>query len=152
MPNLAPTVLRSFVLASIIPVLAYATTQCASVATHAGMVTLLVPDLLPPNVFSFFIPTYLGLLYAAVCLTLSNDMGKTNYWHLAGTLMALPALNAIHDILLHLLTGPFLRCYLVFVTGFTLILFALILTVRKPKPLYLNGRMPQILRSSEVAV
>jgi hypothetical protein len=125
--------MRYFVLGSIIPVLAYSTTQCASVATHAGMVTLLVPDLLPPDVFSFFIPAYLAFLYAAVCLALSNDMGKTNYWHLTGTLMALPALNAIHDNLLHMLTGPLLRCYLVFVTGFTLTLFALILTGRKPK-------------------
>lgn len=148
MPILAPTVLRSLVLASVIPALAFSSTQCASVATQAGMVTLLVPDLLSPGLFSFFIPAYLALLYGAVCLALTNNMGKANYWHLAGVLLALPAIDAVHDNLLTLLTGPCLKGYLVFVTGFTLALFVLVLFGRKPKTAFsenTNATNPSVI-------
>jgi hypothetical protein len=133
MPNIAPTILRSLVLVSAIPALGYSISECASAATQAGMVTLLIPDLLSPDLFFFFIPAYLALLFGAAYLALTNNMGKPNYRHLVGVLLALPVINAVHDELVTMLSGSYLRSYLVFVTCLTAALFLLTLFGRKAK-------------------
>lgn len=127
----AKTLLRVLVNLSIVPAVFLVSYQFASAATQAGMVTLLVPDLVSPDLFRYYIPAYLACLYYAMYLALTNHAGMPNYWHCAGVLLALPAMDVVHDHLVMALTGPYLHGYLIFVTGYTLLLMLLTLCGRK---------------------
>lgn len=130
MPNKLQTLLTS--LAPIIAAAALVpfTLHFVSVAIHAGMVTLLLTDLVTPNQFQYYIPAYLGFLFGALYLAMTNNAGHPNYWHGAAVALPIPVLDALHNLLTISLQGSSLPAYLAFVTGYPVLATLVMLSAR----------------------
>ena len=100
-----------------------------SAALQAGMVTLLITDLVSPRLFSLFVPAYLGCLYFALYLALTSKAGKPNYWTCAAIVLPIPVIDGVHDHLSSTLDGAALHAYLVWITGYTLLAVLVMLAV-----------------------
>ena len=129
------------------------TLHFVSVAIHAGMVTVLLTDLVTPNQFQYYLSAYLGFLFGALYLAMTNNAGKPNYWHGAAVALPIPVLDALHNLLTNSLHGFYLAAYLAFVTGYP-VLAALVMVsarLRRRAAHARNAAKPSLSTSVEIA-
>lgn len=121
----------------------------ASAALQAGMVTLLISDLVSPNLFRFYVPAYVALLYLALYMALTCNSGKPDYWKCAAIVLPIPAIDCLHDLITNSLNGLSLRAYLVFITGYTLLASLVMLAVHWRRARAWNAAKPSLCSSTQ---